>query len=264
MLELRILNKGFVWLDQVQWVESPTIELQGSIFDQQRSLKAHAVGDLFPLRDIQYTYFPAGADTVLSGNLSQDVSFPMSGHCEVQYLLSNGDIQKIQVPILLDYRRVERIEALIEPSLKYQAGGRNALIDGQLGEFVWDGKWQGFEGTDCNFQFSFSKEESPRWIEARFLSKKSAWVYWPTSVTLCGSDNGVDYYPMDTISAPMQTMSDLDGIYTFRFDASVAVNGQRKCPAFYKLTAQSQKLLPQDHPFVGEKCWLFIDEILVH
>ena len=264
MLELRLLQKGFVWIDQVQWVESPTIELQGSIFDQQRNLKAHVVGDLFPLRDIHYTYFPLGADTVLTGNLSDEVVFPESGSCEVSYPLSNGIHQKMTLPVRLDYQRIPEVISLKEPSLKYLAGGKNALIDGELGEFVWDGKWQGFEGTDAEFQFSLAGVEPRQWIEVRCLSKKSAWVYWPDVVILQGSDNGLDFYPMDTIVAPAQKINDWDGVHSFRFAAGVSAPQGFKWPAFYRLTLKSQQLLPHDHPFVGEKSWLFIDEILVH
>jgi hypothetical protein len=264
MLELRLLQKGFVWIDQVQWVESPTIELQGSIFDQQRTLMAHVVGNLFPLQDIQYTYFPSAADTVLTGNLSEPVIFPVGGSCEVSYPLANGVLQKLTLPVRMDYQRIPELITIKEPSLKYLAGGKNALIDGELGEFVWDGKWQGFEGTDAEFQFSLSKEPHNQWIEVRCLSKKSAWVYWPDSVILWGSDNGMDFYPMDTVLSPSQKISDWDGVHTFRFSAGISTTHGFKWPVCYRLSLKSQQLLPQDHPFVGEKSWLFIDEILVH
>ena len=69
---------------------------------------------------------------------------------------------------------------------------------------------------------------------------------------------------MDTIVAPAQKINDWDGVHSFRFAAGVSAPQGFKWPAFYRLTLKSQQLLPHDHPFVGEKSWLFIDEILVH
>jgi hypothetical protein len=264
MLELRVLQKGFVWLDQVQWVESPTIEMMGGIFDSQVNIHAQSVGDLYPLKDVHYIYYPDGADTVYNGNLAQDFTMHFPGFCEVSYPLPNGDTQKIPFRVRLNYRHIADLEYLTEPSLKYQAGGKDALINGDLGEFVWDGKWQGFEGTDFEMKFKTPLETTSRELELRFLSKKSAWVYWPLEVILWGSADGVKYTPIDSIVSPSQNMQDADGVQSYRFSTMLDEGGVLRECKYFKALAKSQKILPIDHPFVGEKSWLFIDEILVH
>ena len=264
MLELRILQKGFVWIDQVQWVESPTIEMQGQIFDSALTLHAQSVGDLFPLKDVLYTYFPAGADTVYSGNCVSDVKLMWPGVCQVAYPLPNGEIQKMSYPIRVNYIPIKNIEYLIEPSLKYLASGKNALGDGILGEFVWDGKWQGFEGTDFSVTFEVPQDKQAHEIELRALSKKSAWIYWPKKTTLWGSSDGVNYSELASLELSEQKYADLDGVHSFQFPYQPNANPQNQAIRFYKITAESIQKLPQDHPFVGEKSWLFIDEILVH
>ncbi len=264
MLELRILKKGFVWLDQIQWVESPTIETKGEIFDSVLYMHAQTIAGLYPLKNIRYTYFPTGADTIYNGNLERDLALNFSGYCEVSYPLDNGEVQKIPFPIRLRYHKIPSLRYIQEPSLKYLAGGENALIDGVLGEFVWDGKWQGFEGVDFEGVVTAPENKSITSIEVRALSKKSAWVYWPLSIEIWGSQDGMLFEPLQTISTPDQAYTAPEGIYTYQLGDGIAMDRSGQAWKYYKIKANSMKKLPTDHPFVGEKSWLFIDEILLH
>jgi hypothetical protein len=263
MLELRILQKGFVWLDQVQWVESPTIEIMGEIFDAAQSMHAEVVGDMYPLNNIQYIYHPMGMDTIITSNGAKDFAMAASGICEVSYPLPNGEMQELKFPVRTNYYRIPLVEYQIENSLKYPAAGKAALIDGVLGEFVWDGKWQGFEGTDFEVNFEVS-DANARSIELRALSKKSAWVYWPSKVELLWSEDGINFEPVDKLEVTSQQYNDEEGVKNFAFVLQPKCYAKSNKSSFFKLKASSIKKLPSDHPFVGEKSWLFIDEILVH
>jgi hypothetical protein len=264
MLELRILNKGFVWLDQIQWVESPTIETRGEIFDTVMYMHAQTIAGLYPLKNIHYTYFPTGADTIYSGNLEKDLALNYAGYCEVAYPLDNGEVQKIPFPVRLGYYKIPSLQYDQEPSLKYLAGGESALIDGVLGEFVWDGKWQGFEGVDFEGVISVPAGKSITEVELRALSKKSAWVYWPQSVEIWGSHDGTQFEPLQTITTPDQAYAAPEGVYTYHLTEKISSDAAGKTWKYFKIKACSIKKLPIDHPFVGEKSWLFIDEILLH
>jgi hypothetical protein len=263
MLELRLLHEGFVWFDQIQWVESPSVFLSGDIFDDHRLLSAQTIGDLCPLDKITYLFTPVAADTIFKGNLSNSFKLENQGEVEVQYLLPNGQFQKMKWPVLLQNQRWKKIEYIIEPSLKYLAGGKSALIDGQLGEFVWDGKWQGFEGSDAEVILEVDSNLFQSTITLRCLSKKSAWVYWPTEVDLWGSSDGIDFQQLNHLTISPQAYTDEDGVKEILFDVSQGNTTNGLKLRYFKLVAKSSKKLPQDHPFVGEKSWLFIDEILL-
>jgi hypothetical protein len=263
MLELRLLEEGFVWIDQVQWVESPTITLSGQIFDAQRTLSAQAIGEICPLEKITYVYRPIVGDTIYRGNLSQGLQLDKDGVVEVQYLLPNGQFQTMSWPVALNFKKWSKLEYAIEPSLKYLASGKQALMDGQMGEFVWDGKWQGFEGTDFEVVLEKEPNEPCSLITMSALSKKSAWVYWPSSVTLSASEDGIQFQEIQTINVPNQSYSDDDGVKSFSFPLVSSGKGEMNKWRYFKLQAKSIKKLPADHPFVGEKSWLFIDEILL-
>jgi hypothetical protein len=155
------------------------------------------------------------------------------------------------------------LEYAIEPSLKYLASGKQALMDGQMGEFVWDGKWQGFEGTDFEVVLEKEPNEPCSLITMSALSKKSAWVYWPSSVTLSASEDGIQFQEIQTINVPDQSYSADDGVKSFSFPLVSSGKGEMNKWRYFKLQAKSIKKLPTDHPFVGEKSWLFIDEILL-
>jgi hypothetical protein len=263
MLELRTINEGFVWLDQIQWVESPSIIMGGEIFDDQRTLSAQAVGDICPLDKITYAFTPVVGDSIYRGNLSQGLALNQQGTVVVQYLLPNGQFQNLTWPVLLQHHRWKNIEYAHEPSLKYLAGGKDALIDGKMGEFVWDGKWQGFEGTDFEVVVEADTASAPSSIGFRSLSKKSAWVYWPTEVVLSGSSDGIHFVEIERQSGAIQNYQDDDGVKQFQFSLKSNETTKDQRMRYFKLSAQSIKKLPQDHPFVGEKSWLFIDEILL-
>ena len=263
MLELRILQKGFVWIDQVQWVESPTIQIQGEIFDSAQTMHAEVVGDIYPLKNIQYLYHPTGADTIITASGEKDLVMTYPGTCEVRYPLPNGSMQNLTFPVRTKYIRIDHLEYHIENSLKYPAGGKTALVDGVLGEFVWDGKWQGFEGTDFEVDFEL-KDINARDIEIRSLSKKSAWVYWPSQVELLWSADGINYESIEKVSVPNQDYAGPEGVKRFGFVIQPKCYAQLNRSSHFKIKATNIQKLPADHPFVGEKSWLFIDEILVH
>jgi hypothetical protein len=263
MLELRLLNEGFVWFDQIQWVESPTIRMGGEIFDNERFLTAHAVGEVCPLDKITYTFTPLAADTVYRGNLSNGLVLNQQGKVSVQYLLPNGQYQDLTWPVMLNQQRWKKIEYGYEPSLKYLAGGKEALIDGKLGEFIWDGMWQGFEGTDFEVVLEADTLVDYSSIGFRSLSKKSAWVYWPSEIILTGSSDGVQFEEIGRQLTLRQNYLDDDGVMQFQFSLKSNKTTKGSRIRYFKISAQSIKKLPPDHPFVGEKSWLFIDEILL-
>lgn len=263
MLELRIIEKGFIWLDQVQWVESPTIDMVGEIFDSVQTMHVEVIGDLYPLQNIQYAYSPLGADTLIMADGSKDFVMPYSGTCSVFYPLPNGEKQGLTLPVRTKYYKIPKLEYYIENSLKYPASGKGALTDGVLGEFVWDGKWQGFEGTDFDVSFEIQNSQA-RHVEVRCLSKKSAWVYWPTEVELLWSPDEVNYQSIDTLKISPQAYTDEEGVKTFHFLLPSQIMMNAAASGHFKLKAKSIQRLPKDHPFVGEKSWLFIDEILVY
>jgi hypothetical protein len=262
MLEFRINQEGMVWIDNFQVVETPTVLLQGSIFDSYRTVHAEIKGDVINAEQIQYAFYPGG-DTVMIGNLKEDIHCSQ-GNLVVTVPLKNGSVQNITLPVLCGYSRWKGIEYNTEPSLKYPAGGANALVDGILGEYVWDGKWKGYEGSDMDITLESSPENPVlNGMEIRFLAKKSAWVYWPSSLTLEGSNDGVNYQTLFQESYDSQPYDSGDGVKSVRIPGYLFSSSVSTGYRFIRIHVQSVHALPWDHPFVGEKAWLFVDEILV-
>jgi sialate O-acetylesterase len=142
-------------------------------------------------------------------------------------------------------------------SFSFEAGGKQALIDGiTASESFEDGSWQGFEGNDLDVTIDLGKTIQVKNIKCNFLSHNQNWIFLPKKVTLQVSEDGITYRNIgeNNFSSEKEVKGPIIQPVTFTTKSKIR---------FIKFQAQNQGTCPAWHQGAGNKCWLFVDEIVV-
>lgn len=148
-------------------------------------------------------------------------------------------------------------------SKNYADGTAETLIDSRRGTTDFRFSWLGFEGEDLVATLrqpdaladSLLPEVSV--LSVQFLQDQQAWVFFPQRVVFEVSEDGQNF----------QTVRDeqisivADGRRSVR-KVQVNFSEKRKLRAV-RVAAFNQKTCPAWHSCVGNRCWIFADEIVV-
>lgn len=145
-----------------------------------------------------------------------------------------------------------------EYSFQYSGHGDKTLINGVMGSLDFtDEEWLGFQGVDFEAIVDLEEFVKIKQIECNFMVIESAWIFSPEKVVFYGSEDGIKYNLIKTITKDnatddnkhlvMKFITELDNT-TFRF---------------IKIKAHNIGICPDWHPGAGGKAWLFVDEIIV-
>ena len=139
----------------------------------------------------------------------------------------------------------------------YPANGKLALVDGILAtDNFQDGSWQGFEGNDMDVIVDLGKAVLAKSISCNFLSANHSWIFLPKKVGIQVSEDGKTYTNIgeSSFSAEKEIQSAVIQKVSFPVKSKLR---------FIKVTALNQGDCPKWHQGAGNKCWLFVDEIVV-
>ena len=145
------------------------------------------------------------------------------------------------------------------PHEKYKANGAASLIDLEKGSALFtNGNWLGYEGKNMTVIVELKQEEELKEIAVSALSAPASWIFFPKGIKVWLSGDGQNYRMAREVTFPPAAPSasvDLQ-FFTLAFEPTKA--------KFIKVEAVSPLKNPDWHPAPGEKCWIFIDEILVN
>jgi len=141
---------------------------------------------------------------------------------------------------------------------RYRAAGEKTVIDGVRGTTNFrDGNWQGYEGIDFDGVIDLGKETELTRVIPRFILASQSWVFLPSKVTVSLSNDNVNYTEIKEVVNDVNQKSSENILkdYTADFGSTKA--------RYIKVHADNIKTIPDWHPAAGNKCWIFIDEIVV-
>lgn len=156
----------------------------------------------------------------------------------------------------------------IDPNLKlkleteyanqYNAGGKNALIDGVLGARDFrTGTWQGYQDKDVIATVDLGKLKPITEIGINCLRDQKSWIFLPTEIEFLVSENGKDFKSITKRKFNKVTKDENVKIETSR------ITFKPKKVRYVKIIAKKLGELPKWH--LGYKhdgrSWIFIDEI---
>ncbi len=247
-------------------LEAMGIHAAQTIFNIQAELQRAPDGrsveiglrSLAPNNEIRYTLDnrpPTAASPLYAGPIALDRSATvMAG------LFRNGLLQGkvVTVPFLTHLACGKRVSYGRPWSAKYAAAGAATLVDGRKGTLHYsDGAWQGFEQNNLEVVIDLGRKMEIHRISSSYLEEINSWIFGPSRVTYAFSDKGEVYI----------TLADLPGAATHDQPDPAVQTFSRDFEdieaRYIKVVAANLGLCPPGHAGVGEKAWLFADEIIV-
>lgn len=145
------------------------------------------------------------------------------------------------------------------PAERYSKEADIALMDGKkgvAGDYYND--WLGFEGVDMDATIELAVPTNIRKVKVGLCHEPNDWVIWPKSVWVCFSKNGVEYGDWLRAELPLYTQD--DKMHGFgRVEAQALVNVSEA--KFVRVKVENYGLLPDWHPYAGQKAWIMVDEV---
>ena len=143
-------------------------------------------------------------------------------------------------------------------SPRYTGGGALALVDGERGtDDPSDSQWQGYEGIDLDAVIDLGASKEITGASAGFLQESKSWIFFPDSVELSASGDGVTYRPVATVRNSATGRE--EGSLVRQFALECAPLSCR----YVRIRANNIGVCPPWHPGAGKKAWLFVDEITI-
>ena len=142
---------------------------------------------------------------------------------------------------------------------KYSARGPLSLTDGIFGSIKFnDGQWLGFEGSDAGLNLDLKQKKEITTLSIHFVNDFKAWILLPKRVSIFTSSNGKDFKLIKSSDLFNTVSNEETEIVPFKISFP-PVKSQ-----YFRIEIESAGLLPESHPFKGEKAWLFLDEVVLN
>ncbi|MEY4595032.1 MAG: hypothetical protein RIQ47_1442 [Bacteroidota bacterium] len=139
---------------------------------------------------------------------------------------------------------------------RYYHKGPSLLTNGVRGTENYKINWLGWEGLDVVCTVDLESVQSLTSASISTLHFPQAWIIHPNSIACSISDDGISYTTIDTVASD-STLRKEPKIESYSFDLS----GKRA--RYVRFTVDGTNTLPEWHTYVGNKSWVFIDELIV-
>ena len=155
----------------------------------------------------------------------------------------------------------QKISLNVEPNEAYNAGGKQALINGIQGnnKRYGDKEWLGFAGEDVEITIDFNNPTEINSISTRFHNGNGQWIYAPKELNIqLFLEKG------KVISSKSKIEKSDSLLVNFSLDISQFYPKDEKIKlASIKITIPNYGIIPEGKQGAGHKPWTFIDEIIV-
>jgi len=141
-------------------------------------------------------------------------------------------------------------------SFKYPGTGDQSITDGLTGTNSYKSGWQGYEGTDMELVVDLLAPTQVSTVQVNFASNPGAWVLFPKEVVYSFSTDGNTWNAIEPISFEARS----NGGQEVKPAKAIFTPKQIR---YIKVSAISNKKLPDWHEYKGEPCWIFADELIV-
>ena len=148
-----------------------------------------------------------------------------------------------------------------KPHPTYNAGGKNALINGISGnnKRYGDKEWLGFSGEDIEITIKFDNPTNINTIATRFFNANGQWIYAPKEINLqLKLEDGRAILTRKKIENTKSLLVD------FNLNISQFYPEDKNLKATeLKIIIPSYGIIPEGKQGAGHKPWTFIDEIII-
>ncbi len=142
-----------------------------------------------------------------------------------------------------------------DPHSSYNAGGKNALLNGISGsnKRYGDKEWLGFSGKDVKITIDLDEATTINTIKLRFHNGNGQWIYAPKKIKF-------DFFLNDSIvtTSDFITIKNRDSLL-----CNVHTKFQNIKASKIDIDIPNFGIIPEGNQRAGYKAWTFIDEIII-
>jgi hexosaminidase len=189
--------------------------------------------------------------------------FKISGNCIIKAgLFADGKLKErvSEQSVIFHLATGKKVQYLTEYSYRYPSTGSGALTDGIRGSVNHrDGLWQGYLGNNVDVVIDLGKLMPVRSVSATFLQNGRSWIFLPEMVEFSLSANGKIWR---SVYEKRNTIPDgTEGAFIQPIANAYPEGSEAR---YIKVKAIARGNCPEWHEGKGEKCWIFVDEIVVY
>lgn len=169
-----------------------------------------------------------------------------------------ADSPVVEASFVKRKHRVQSATLAKPPSPKYPGDGAKSLFDGRISDNHLDKTYLGYEGEHLTATLDLGEEKEVGRVSVHCLENNGPWIFAPRGLRVWTSADGKNWtqrlerrYPVNAAMQPAKTH-----LLSEPFAAPV------RC-RYVKVLVESLLKNPPWHPGKGQKCWVFVDEILV-
>ncbi len=170
------------------------------------------------------------------------------------------------VPSFVALRQFNRLNikstTFVNPPVeRYGKDADIALMDGKkgvAGDYYND--WLGFEGCDMEATIELAVPTDIGTVKVGICHEPNNWVMWPKAVWVCFSKDGTDFSEWQMAELPVFDRPDKMTGHG-RIEARARVN--EKQVKFVRVKVENYGVLPEWHPYAGQKAWIMVDEVTI-
>ena len=163
-------------------------------------------------------------------------------------------------PAMAEFVKIDtnlKIQLLSNYHPNYSAGGPDALIDGLRGPDNWRlGGWQGYQGTDFEAIVDIGSIKHIHHCAVGCLQDVGSWIWMPSKVEFFLSDDGQHFQKIGEVVSNIAVNDYSKQIKDFGINLN-------RYGRYIKVRAVNLGIVPAWHPGVGDKTFIFLDEIVV-
>ena len=212
-----------------------------------------------PKAEIHYT--TDGSEPTIHSSLYKS-SFVILKTCTIKAKA----FKKGSVPSFVALRQFNRLNikntTFVNPPVeRYGKDADIALMDGKKGapgDYYND--WIGFEGVDMDATIELAVPTKINMVKIGICHEPQSWVVWPKGVWVSFSKDGQEFTDWQMAELPVFDRPDkMKGFG--RVEARLRTDGKQW--KFVRVKVENQGVLPDWHPYAGQKAWIMVDEVVV-
>jgi hypothetical protein len=174
--------------------------------------------------------------------------------------------KKGSVPSFVALRQFNRLNIknttfVNPPAERYGKEPDIALMDGKKGyPGDWQNDWLGFEGVDMEATIELAVPTKINTVKVGLGHEPNDWVVWPKGVWVSFSSDGDEFSEWQPAELPVFDRPDkMQGFG--RVEARLRTTGKQW--KYVRVKVENQGVLPDWHPYKGQKAWIMVDEVSV-
>ena len=211
--------------------------------------------------DAEIHYTTDGSDPTMKSPKYKS-SFVIVNTCTIKAkAFKKGMMESFTTMRVFNRLNIKNTTFVNPPVERYGKDADIALMDGKKGlpdDFYND--WLGFQGVDMEATIELAVPTNINMVKVGLCHEPQSWVMWPKGVWVSFSKDGKEFTDWQMAELPVFDRPDkMKGFG--RIEARLRTDGKQW--KYVRVKVENQGILPEWHPYKGEKAWIMVDEVSV-